>query len=56
MTLQQIEQKKLQQASRFETAATIRRLLDEARENIGDSEDADEVEAEILALVTDDDE
>jgi hypothetical protein len=54
MTLQQIEQKKLQQASRFETAATIRRLLDEARENISESEDADDVEAEILALVSDD--
>lgn len=54
MTLQQIQKRQLQQASRFETAATIRRLLDEARENVSDSEDADEVEAEILGLVSDD--
>lgn len=54
MTVEQIQARQQQQASRFETAAQIRKLLDAARENIADSEDADDVEAEILALVTED--
>lgn len=54
MTVEQITARQQQQASRFETAATIRRLLDVARENVSEGEDADDVEAEILALVTED--
>ena len=54
MTTEQIQQKQRRESAKFETAVQIRKLLDDLKSGLGDETEADEYEAEILSLVTDD--
>ncbi len=55
MTIEQITARQNIETHKFEAAREIRRILDDARKNADASGlDEDEYEAEILALVTDD--
>lgn len=54
MTVEQIQIKQAQAALKFEIAAQIRKWLDDAGKAWEGEEDWDDVEAEILALVSDD--
>lgn len=54
MTTEQIQKKQQIETTKFEVAVQIRKLLDDARAALSDDQDADEYEAEILSLVSDD--
>jgi len=55
MTIKGINQKQAQQSVKFEVAKRIRELLDVARKEYGADEwDGDEVENEVVELVTED--
>lgn len=55
MTTDQIEAKKAKEMLIFETAKKVRRVLDEARQQYGESAwDGDDKEEEVLELVTSD--
>ena len=53
MTTEQIAQKQRQHAARCEVALQIRKLLDQAEQAHQGEDEWSEVEAEILAMVTD---
>lgn len=54
MTVEQIQIKQAQAAAKFEIAAQIRKWLDDAKSEWKGEEDWDDVETEIIELVTED--